>query len=73
MKEITERSVVTLHFAIKLSDGSVADSTHNLGKPAQFVIGDGNISENFEKHLIGLKAHQRHLLLLTRWPDCRQP
>ncbi|MGO1297301.1 MAG: FKBP-type peptidyl-prolyl cis-trans isomerase [Vibrio sp.] len=56
MKHITERSVVTLHFAIKLSDGSVADSTHNLGKPAQFVIGDGNISENFEKHLIGLKA-----------------
>ncbi len=31
---ITNDSVVTLHFTIKMKDGSVADSTHNMGKPA---------------------------------------
>ncbi|SDH27328.1 FKBP-type peptidyl-prolyl cis-trans isomerase SlpA [Vibrio xiamenensis] len=55
MTTITQDSAVTLHFTIKLSDGSVADSTHNMGKPAKFVIGDGSISDNFEQCLIGLK------------------
>ncbi|MCV5925251.1 FKBP-type peptidyl-prolyl cis-trans isomerase, partial [Escherichia coli] len=41
---ITNDSVVTLHFTIKMKDGSVADSTHNMGKPAKFVMGDGSLS-----------------------------
>ncbi|MFC1234559.1 FKBP-type peptidyl-prolyl cis-trans isomerase [Vibrio sp. F74] len=51
---IASNSTVTLHFTIKLSNGSVADSTHNMGKPAQLAIGDGSLSQNFESHLIGL-------------------
>ena len=51
---ISSNSTVTLHFTIKLSNGSVADSTHNMGKPARLTIGDGSLSENFESHLIGL-------------------
>ncbi|MDM7486132.1 MAG: peptidylprolyl isomerase, partial [Vibrio metschnikovii] len=35
MSIITDNSAVTLHFTIKLKDGSVADSTHNMGKPAK--------------------------------------
>lgn len=53
---ITQDSQVLLHFTIKLSNGSVADSTHNLGKPAKFVMGDGSLSPNFEKCLLGLHA-----------------
>jgi FKBP-type peptidyl-prolyl cis-trans isomerase SlpA len=53
---ISQDSAVTLHFTIKLSDGSVADSTHNMGKPAKFIIGDGSLSENFEKCLVGLTS-----------------
>ncbi|MCW8347855.1 FKBP-type peptidyl-prolyl cis-trans isomerase [Vibrio sp. ZSDZ65] len=54
MTTIKQDSAVTLHFTIKLKDGSVADSTHNMGKPAKLVIGDGSLSENFEQCLIGM-------------------
>ncbi|EGQ7841668.1 FKBP-type peptidyl-prolyl cis-trans isomerase [Vibrio alginolyticus] len=56
MTTITNESVVTLHFTIKMKDGSVADSTHSMGKPAKFVMGDGSLSENFEQCLIGLET-----------------
>lgn len=56
MTTIVQQSAVTLHFTIKLQDGSVADSTHNMGKPAKLVMGDGSLSENFEHCLLGLKV-----------------
>ena len=46
---------VVMHFTIKLSDGSVADSTRMSGKPAKFRMGDGSLTENFEACLIGLR------------------
>lgn len=61
---ISPDSRVTLHFTIKLSDGSVADSTHSMGKPAQLVIGDGSISSNFESHLIGLSVGEQRTIEL---------
>jgi FKBP-type peptidyl-prolyl cis-trans isomerase SlpA len=51
---ITQDSTVTLHFSIKLKDGSVADSTHSMKKPAMFVMGDGSLSPSFEQCLLGL-------------------
>ncbi|MGF1741170.1 FKBP-type peptidyl-prolyl cis-trans isomerase [Vibrio profundum] len=54
MATITQKSAVTLHFTIKMKDGAIADSTHNMGKPAKLVMGDGSLSENFEKHLFGM-------------------
>lgn len=59
MTTITHNSAVTLHFAIKLKDGSVADSTHNMGKPAKLIIGDGSLSENFEQCLLGMQAGEQ--------------
>lgn len=56
MTTIAQDSAVTLHFTIKMKDGSVADSTHNMGKPAKLVIGDGSLSENFEQCLLGLNS-----------------
>ncbi|MBW8191879.1 FKBP-type peptidyl-prolyl cis-trans isomerase [Neiella marina] len=53
---ISQGSAVTMHFAIKLTDGSVADSTKVNNKPARFVMGDGNLTESFEQCLLGLKA-----------------
>lgn len=47
---------VTFHFAIKLKDGSVADSTKVSGKPAQLVMGDGNLTPEFEQCLLGLET-----------------
>ena len=53
---ITHNSRVVMHFSIKLEDGSAADSSKVHGKPARFQMGDGNLTPNFEKHLLGLKA-----------------
>lgn len=44
---------VTLHFAVKLADGSVVDSTFDK-EPATFVVGDKNFLEGFESLLLGL-------------------
>jgi FKBP-type peptidyl-prolyl cis-trans isomerase SlpA len=44
---------VMLHFALKLDDGNVVDSTFDA-KPATLTIGDGNLPEGFEANLIGL-------------------
>ncbi|GAB3525622.1 FKBP-type peptidyl-prolyl cis-trans isomerase [Photobacterium alginatilyticum] len=58
MSVITESSEVLMHFAIKLEDGSVAESTQAMGKPAKFRMGDGSLTDNFEKCLLGLTAGQ---------------
>lgn len=73
MTTINQNSAVTLHFTIKLKDGSVADGTHNLGKPAKFVIGDGSLSENFEKCLIGMTAGQSQAIELIAEDAFGQP
>ncbi|MFE8072818.1 FKBP-type peptidyl-prolyl cis-trans isomerase [Marinobacteraceae bacterium S3BR75-40.1] len=49
---------VRLHFALRLQDGETVDSTFDK-QPASLVIGDGNLPENFEGYLIGLKAGDR--------------
>jgi FKBP-type peptidyl-prolyl cis-trans isomerase SlpA len=46
---------VTLHFAIKLEDGSVVDSTFDT-TPATFTVGDKNLLDGFEKVLHGMAA-----------------
>lgn len=62
---ITQDSTVTLHFTIKLKDGSVAESTHNFGKAAQLVIGDGSLSDNFEQCLLGMQAGENKSIELA--------
>nr|WP_297460461.1 FKBP-type peptidyl-prolyl cis-trans isomerase [uncultured Halomonas sp.] len=44
---------VTLHFTLKLEDGTVVDSTRDK-QPATFQVGDGNLPPGFEAPLKGL-------------------
>ncbi len=46
---------VTLHFSLLLTSGQEIDSTRN-GKPAVFVVGDGNLLPGFEEVLLGERA-----------------
>ena len=55
---ITENTLVTLHFSLSLSDGSVIDSTFDR-QPAQFVYGDGQLPEGFQAYLKGMIRGQR--------------
>lgn len=51
---ITDNSQVELHFELKLEDGSAAESTRVHDKPARLVMGDGSLTPNFERCLLGL-------------------
>ena len=64
-KTIQPNSAVTLHFEIQLKDGSIADSTHKMGKPAKLIIGDGSLSDNFESHLLGLASGDKRAVELS--------
>jgi len=52
---IGEHSRITLHFSLKLDDGSEIDSNFERD-PATFIVGDGNMLPGFEQALFGLKA-----------------
>ena len=56
---ITASSEVLMHFSINLADGSAAESTRVNNRPAKFVMGDGSLTENFEKCLLGLSVNQQ--------------
>ena len=55
---IDKGTKVTLHFALKFTDGQIVDSTFEK-EPATLEIGDDNLPENFETYLLGLKAGDR--------------
>ena len=58
MSQIHENSRVTLHFALRLEDGQVVDSTFEKA-PATLNIGDGNLPQGFERHILGLSVGDR--------------
>ena len=66
-KAIKKDSIVTLHFDVRLKDGSVADSTKEMGKSAQFTMGDGSFSDKMESELQGLKVGDKKKIMLL--PD----
>ncbi|AXF77291.1 FKBP-type peptidyl-prolyl cis-trans isomerase [Erwinia tracheiphila] len=58
-------SAVLVHFVLKLSDGSTAESTRNNGKPALFSLGDGSLSAELEAELVGLKVGDKKAFSLA--------
>lgn len=60
---IAKGNQVTLHFALKLNDGQVVDSTFDK-EPATLVVGDGNLPEGFESLLIGLEAGAKNSFVI---------
>ncbi|GED23212.1 FKBP-type peptidyl-prolyl cis-trans isomerase [Halomonas sabkhae] len=52
---IDEGMQVTLHFTLKLEDGTVVDSTRDK-QAATFQVGDGNLPPGFERPIMGLSA-----------------
>lgn len=62
--QIHENSKVTLHFALRLEDGQEVDSTFEKA-PAVLSIGDGNLPEGFEKHLLGLSAGDKRTVRVS--------
>lgn len=69
---IGQESRVTLHFALKLEDGNVVDSTFDK-QPASFKVGDGNLLPGFEQALFGLKAGDKRTLSILPEQGFGQP
>ena len=69
---IANNSQVTLHFAIKLDNGDVVDSTFDKA-PATFKVGDGNLLPGFEQALFGLKCGDQRSLPIAPEHGFGQP
>ncbi|MBX2808609.1 MAG: FKBP-type peptidyl-prolyl cis-trans isomerase [Cellvibrionaceae bacterium] len=69
---IGEGTQVTLHFALKLDNGDLVDSTFDA-EPAQFVVGDGRLFESFEKVLFGLTAGVSETFIISPEEGFGQP
>ena len=61
---IAEGTKVTLHFAIKMEDGHVVDSTFDE-EPATFTVGDGNLLSGFEEVLMGLSSGVKEVFTVS--------
>ena len=61
--QIQPGSRVCLHLALKLADGTVAESTFE-GEPLECVIGDGTLVYGLELALYGMRPGQRQTLTL---------
>lgn len=60
---IAANSVVTMHFTLTLSDGTVAETSRE-GEPLQFQMGDGSIVIGLERALYGLQAGATQTILI---------
>ena len=61
---IAESSLISLNFAIKLSDGELVDS--NIGQsPISMKIGDGNMLPGFEQCLFGLEEGSHEVFKIS--------
>jgi len=69
---IGQGTQVTLHFAIKLGNGDVVDSTFDK-QPATFNVGDGNLLPGFEMAIYGLKSGDQRSLAITPEQGFGQP
>ncbi len=69
---IGQGTQVTLHFAIKLENGDVVDSTFDK-QPATFNVGDGNLVPGFEMALYGLISGDQRSLPITPEQGFGQP
>ena len=69
---IGSQTQVTLHFAIRLENGDLVDSTEGKA-PATFCVGDGNLLPGFEQALFGLKAGDKRSLPISPEQGFGQP
>lgn len=60
---VSENSRLSIHFSLKLRDGSVVDSNFD-GPPAQFNYGDGSLLPGFERCLLGMGVGQRETFVI---------
>ena len=64
MGQIQANSIVTMHFDLRLKDGSVAESSREIGQPMTFAMGEETFSEKFESAMLGLSEGDKKKIML---------
>ena len=57
-------SEITMHMKLMLKDKSIAQNTKDDNKPIKMLVGNGYFTENFEKHLLGLKMGEKNVFMV---------
>lgn len=63
-KEVVKGALVLAHYTGTLEDGSKFDSSHDRGKPFQFVFGTGRVIKGWDQGLIGMKEGGKRKLFV---------
>lgn len=58
----TKGALVFAHYTGLLEDGTKFDSSHDRGKPFQFVFGVGRVIKGWDQGLIGMKVGGKRTL-----------
>ncbi|MDF2690563.1 MAG: peptidylprolyl isomerase [Gammaproteobacteria bacterium] len=64
MNFIQPGSTVSMHFDIRLKDGSIAESTRSFKNPMTFTLGQGVFSDKLEQEMLGLKVGDKKKIML---------
>lgn len=63
-REAVKGALLFVHYTGFLDDGSQFDSTHDRGKPFQFVIGTGRVIKGWDLGVMGMKEGGKRKLYI---------
>ena len=62
--EAVKGALLLVHYDGFLEDGTKFDSSHNKGKPFQFVIGTGRVIKGWDLGVMGMKVSGKRTLFV---------
>jgi peptidylprolyl isomerase len=63
-KETVKGALLITHYTGNLEDGTKFDSSHDQGKPFQFVFGTGRVIKGWDLGLVGMKEGGKRKLFV---------
>lgn len=63
-KETSRGALLIVHYIGLLDDGTKFDSSHDRGKPFQFVFGTGRVIKGWDQGLIGMREGGKRTLFV---------
>lgn len=63
-KETVRGALLIVHYTGLLDDGTKFDSSHDRGKPFQFVFGTGRVIKGWDQGLVGMREGGKRTLFV---------
>jgi FKBP-type peptidyl-prolyl cis-trans isomerase len=63
-EEAKSGDILTVHYAGRLLDGQLFDSSYERGEPFMFVLGEGRVIQGWEEGLEGMKVNEKRLITI---------